>query len=530
MRKPSGEALLLGVLIAIHLLPLWVLPYFPSQDGPAHLSLANTLREYDGPDGQVLRDYFVRDPGAVTNWFVYFVLAYGLGFLPVALAEKVFLSAYVVLLPLAARYAVRGVEPRNAFLALLVVPFTYNYLLAMGFYNFSFSVVAFLFALGYWIRNREGMGWREGIIFALLALWVYVCHVISFGVLVAAIGTLGTWEVLSRGWSYARRLGGTALALVPSLVLMLLFMTSSSLGTNSLPVFYKLLQLVTLDCLVSFDPATRYFGYGAALLLGGLAAWALTRRPLQGHGWLAVVVVFITLVLVMPTNVGVGGFISWRLSLFTVLALVLWLAHFEPPAPVRRWIAILSSCLALGLLGLLWTRWFSVDDYMAEYLAAGELIPEGSTLLHLSHAHNGRWPDGRPIAFRIEPFLHAGSRIPAGKPVADLWLYAADFKGYFPLHYRPERNPYDHIGIGPRPEEAPPRVEFLTYPERTGGRVDYVLLWQVPWKWGHPGIRSLRRQLDAGYERVWVSPRGLAELYRWRRERTGRDRISPTLR
>jgi hypothetical protein len=514
LKKVSGEALLLAGLIAVHLVPLWVLPYFPSQDGPAHLALANILREYGGPGGQVLREYFVRDPGAVTNWFVYFVLAYGLGFLPVAVAEKVFLSAYVVLFPVAARYAVRGVEPRNAFLALLAVPFTYSYLLAMGFYNFCFSLVAFLFALGYWLRHGERLGWRDGIAFALLALWVYVCHVLSFGMLVAAVGTLGAWEVFSRGWSQARRLGGTALALLPGVLLMISFMTGSGLGTTSLPVRYKLLQLVTLDSLVSFDPRTRFFGYAAAALLAALSVWALSRRPMRGKGWLAVVAVFLALVLAMPTNLGVGGFISWRLSLFTVLALILWLAHFDPPAPVRRWVAILSVSLALGLLGLLWTRWWAVDDYMAEYLSAGERIPEGSTLLHLSYAHQGRWPDGHPIAFRVEPFLHAGSRIPAGRTVADLWLYAADFPGYFPLHYRPERNPYDHIGVGPSPEEAPPRVEFLTYPERTGGRVDFVLLWQVHWEWRHPAVQAVRRQLEAGYERVWVSPRGLAELWR----------------
>ncbi len=504
------EILLLGALIAIHLIPIWTLSYFPSQDGPAHVAIANILREYGEPEGQVLREYFVRDPGAVTNWFVYFVLAYGLGFLPVAIAEKAFLSAYVILFPLAARYAVRGVEPRNGFLALLAVPFTYNYLLAMGFYNFCFSLVAFLFALGYWLRHRD-----RPVVFALLALWVYVCHVISFGMLVAAVGTLGAWEVFSQGWSRARSLVGTALALLPSLLLMISFMNGSGLGTTSLPVRYKLLQLVTLDSLASFDPQTRFFGYAAAFLLGALAAWALLRRPPAGKGWLAVVVVYIALVLAMPTNVGVGGFISWRLSLFTVLALILWLAHFDLPAPVRRWTAILSVSLALGLLSLLWTRWWAVDNYMAEYLSAGERIPEGSTLLHLSYAHQGRWPDGRPIAFRVEPFLHAGSRITAGKTVADLWLYAADFPGYFPLHYRPERNPYEHIGVGPSPEDVPPGVEFLTYPERTGGRVDYVLLWQVPWEWQHPAVHSVKAQLEAGYERVWVSPRGLAELWRY---------------
>ncbi|HVG10782.1 MAG TPA: hypothetical protein VNM67_23975 [Thermoanaerobaculia bacterium] len=45
-------------------------------------------------------------------------------------------------------YAVHAVEPKNAFLAALAVPFTYSYPLAMGFYNFCFGLTALFFALG----------------------------------------------------------------------------------------------------------------------------------------------------------------------------------------------------------------------------------------------------------------------------------------------------------------------------------------------------------------------------------------------
>ncbi|HWM92487.1 MAG TPA: hypothetical protein VN493_17105 [Thermoanaerobaculia bacterium] len=523
MRRPSGEAQLLAALIAVHLIPIWTLSYFPSQDGPAHLAIANTLREYGGPDGQVLRDYFVREPGSVTNWFVYFLLAYGLGFLPVALAEKVFLSAYVILLPLSVRYAVGAVEPRNTFLALLAVPFTFNYLLGMGFYNFCFSLVAFFFALGYWLRyglkHRERFGWLQGTVFALLALWVYVCHIVSAGMLVAAVVTLSAWEARAGGRSVLlRRLG----PLLPTLALMLSFASREASRTTSAPVGTKLLQLLTLESLASFDSRTRFFGWAIAILFCALAAWALPRRSPRGDRWLAVVAVFFALALAVPSNVGVGGFIHQRLSLFPFLALILWLATFDLPAPLRRGIPILAVGLALGLLGLLWTRWREIDVYLAEYLSAEERIPRGSTLLHLSYAHCGRAPDGAPLAFRVQPFLHAGSRVATEKSVADLRLYAANYEGYFPLHYRPERNPYDHVSLGSWHDRVPPWVDLLSHP------VDYVLLWQVSWNRRHPAVRSVRSQLETRYERIYVSPRGRAEL--WRRERTSGTRAVPTTR
>ncbi|HET9225166.1 MAG TPA: hypothetical protein VFR31_00750, partial [Thermoanaerobaculia bacterium] len=222
------EKLLLAALIAIHLVPIWTLTYFPSQDGPAHLAISNILRDYDEPEGKALREYFVLESGALTNWFVYLFLAYGLGFLPLALAEKVFLSAYVILFPLAVRYAARAVEPRNGWLALLAVPFTFNYLLGMGFYNFCFSLVAFFFALGYWLRHRDELGWRRGAVFALLVFWVYLCHIVSVGTLFATIGILALWESRS-----VRRWIPTALALLPTLALILVFVSETESRTAS---------------------------------------------------------------------------------------------------------------------------------------------------------------------------------------------------------------------------------------------------------------------------------------------------------
>lgn len=522
------EPLLFAALIVVHLVPIWTLTYFPSQDGPAHLAVANILREHGEPGGEVLREYFELEPGSLTNWFVYAVLAYS--FLPMALAEKVFLSAYVVLFPLSARYAVQAVDPRSGFLALLALPFTYNYLLGMGFYNFCFSLVAFFFALGYWLRHRERLGWRTGAVFAVLTLWVYLCHVVSVGTLLAAIGILALSDLRRRTdllW-----LGPTVLALLPTMILMLAFVGKAASKTTSIPATEKLLKLVKLDVLASFDPRTRYVAWAAAVLFGALALWAMRSAPRSR--WLAVFAVFVVMLLLVPSNVGIGGFIEVRLSLFPFFALILWLAASELPVPLRRGIPVAAAGLALALLGLLWTRWRVLDGYLAEYLSGGERIPAGSTVLPLSYSHFGTAPDGSELTYRIQPFVHAASHITAEKPVVDLRLYAANYEGYFPVHYRPELNPYTHIAQGYWAERVPPWVEFLTYPRRTGGRVDYVLIWQIPRERQHPAVRSLWRQLRTGYERVYVSPRGFSELYRdTRRDRRSRSsgaRIAPTAR
>jgi len=46
-------------LILLHLIPLWAFRYFPSLDGPVHLSIATVLREYHSPAWPIFRAYYV---------------------------------------------------------------------------------------------------------------------------------------------------------------------------------------------------------------------------------------------------------------------------------------------------------------------------------------------------------------------------------------------------------------------------------------------------------------------------------------
>ena len=162
------------------------------------------------------------------------------------------------------------------------------------------------------------------------------------------------------------------------------------------------------------------------------------------------------------------------------------------------------------------------NNLLAEYLTVLEHVEPDRTLLTLSYAHWGETADGQMLSFRCAPFLHASGHIAARKLVADLSLYEAN-EDHFPLLYRPDRSPYQHMGAI---EGLPPTVDFLTYPERTGGRVDYVLLWGLSERWrGHPAVGSVVAQLQAGYEPVFTSERGLVRLFRRQGEI---EKVSPS--
>jgi hypothetical protein len=524
------EGTLLMLVIAAQLLPLVLLPFVPTQDGPSHQALAYALRVWERPEGAPLREVLEHNDEALPNWFVFFLQAKALAFLSTQAAEKVLIAAYVVLLPLGLRYALRAVDRQAGFLAVLAPSLTYNFAFAMGFLNFCWSLAAFCFGLGFYLRHRERFAARHGVALAVLATWVYFCHAVTLVMLLLAVGTLGCcWAVAEArgrggtGRAFLRALATRLLvplaAFLPALVLLAVFLGRRlARPTSRLPFPVLAKHLAALYSLVSFDRRLLAGSVVLALLLATLAAWLLRRRLRERalSPWdalLAVAALFVLVYFLAPSELAGGGFVNHRLALFPPLVLVLWLGSGEWGPRARRIVASLGAALALGMLGLLWLRWAAVDRQLAEYVAAVERVEDGRSVLPLGFAPAGVAADGRQLAFRLWPFVHAVGYVAGHRPIVDLGLYEAG-EDYFPLRYRPDRDPYRWLSQGPvGVEEVPPRVDLARY-ERVGGRVDYVLLWEpraAPSD--HPGTRELYRQLEAGFERVFVSATGSAELW-----------------
>jgi hypothetical protein len=526
-RRISGESLLFGFLLILHLAPIWLLPFIPTQDGPGHQALAFILRHYGRPEAGILREYYLPNREALPNWFFFFLMSKVLGFVSIPRAEKILLTAYVLLLPLSVRYALRTIDPRAGFLAVLSFPFLYNFLFQMGFFNFCFSLGAFFCAVGYWLEAPDRATLLRTVGLAFLILWVYFCHPVTLAVTVATLLTLAGWRMLlalrSEGLAagFRRWLLGPLFASLPALVLMAAFVgkrTGSKL--SFLPLAVKLKHLAGLYSLASVSRSTIPLALALAVLFSLVAAfclWSRRKRSLEtGDGWLLAAALLSVACLAAPSELSGGGFINHRLVLFPFLVLIPWFATFDHPAWRRRAIQTVAAGLALAFLGVFAWMWSRIDEGISRIVAAGRHIEPDHTVLFLSYAHQGERRNGRPLVFRTWPFVHAGGYIGAEKRLVDLSLYEAS-EDYFPIYFNPRLDPARHLATVPLGiETEPPRVDLLRY-KRTGGRIDYVLLWGLrEERRDEPAVRKTLRQLAKGYEEVWTSPDGWVELYRAR--------------
>ena len=192
------------LLLLLHLVPLWVFTYFPSQDGPSHIYNASILKEYHKHENYKLRDVFKLNITIFPNWTSHLTMALLLYIFPPIIAEKILLTLAVGLAPISFFYFLDAVHKRGFLFGWLGFLFSYNYLLFMGFYNFALSISFFFFSFGYWWKHRENLCVNHVIVLYILLLVTYLCHIASYGLalLAMSVAALCLWghEAIAAAW------------------------------------------------------------------------------------------------------------------------------------------------------------------------------------------------------------------------------------------------------------------------------------------------------------------------------------------
>lgn len=544
------ETLLFLAAIVVHLIPLWAVRHFPSQDGPAHLGNVAIIRKYFDPDCTAFQAYYNFNRNFTPNWAGHLVLAGLTSFLPLLVAEKVFLSGYVILFPLAVRYAVSAVRRDSAFLAVLAFPFVYNYPLHMGFYSFSYSLAMFFFVSGYWLRHRERFGWRETVTLAGFLLLLYFCHLVSLAAAFLEILLLATWAVLPNlGRQVSQRRFGLhhvravlpalnpLVAFVPAAVLAGLFLVQNRQSHLSWedkpPLRAAVKDLFSLHSLVSYEEREIWVARAVAGLFGGIIAYLILSRRISlrltlWNGFALLAAFYALVYLAGPSAVSSGSYIHDRMNLFPFLALILWFAAQSYGPRARRSIQVLGLGLAATLLAIRSAKYAELNDYIEEYLSGMPHIEPNTTLLPIAFSQHGDGPDPRPVSLRIDFLLNLAGYIAAERHVVDLGNYEASQTNSFPVMFRPRLNPAEQLRYAPvdsaSGEFTAVPTAILSYPLRSGGSVDYVLVWGVRDRDRRARIpKIIFSQLEEGYDLVYTSPeRRLVQLYRRRDLTRGR--------
>jgi hypothetical protein len=543
-RGNRGERILLVGMVIIAAIPVWRFGYFPTTDGGAHVAGADVLLQYFRPGGEGYRAYYQLNRLPVPNWAGHFVLALLMALLPALVAEKVFVTLYLLLLPLSVRYAACGVRRSGGWVALLAVPLSLNWMLHQGFFNFLISVAIYFYLLGYWLRRREVMTPARVVMLGVLGILLYAGHLLSIVVGCASILILGAWYTLAEArlrlraahglrwealWPGIRsRLVLSFAGLLPAAALALWFYRRSRdvHAGRGLAIFradfWK--DLLSLSNMISYRaraerPVAVLLAAVIAALVAGIVVRKFARREWRRRdGLLAVPAALTALYFTRGDRGSAQLFIPQRLVFYIYLTLLLFIAAQTYPAWVRRGVAVVALLVVVGLTAVRWPAYREYNAQMREFIALAERVEQGTTLLPLVYSPRGLPAVADTRGLRSTPFYTAAGYAVAARHAIDLRNYEAGLD-YFPVRYRPELNPYEKLGVNTKDgkglEMVPQRIDIEKYQRTSDGRVDYVLVWAVPDSLKEdPDTISAMRQLERGYTLVEQSASRRAQLWR----------------
>ncbi|MCK5012412.1 MAG: hypothetical protein KAS66_01210 [Candidatus Omnitrophica bacterium] len=183
----SIKHVIIIVLFVVHLLPIWIFKFIPTQDGISHVYNAYVLKDYHKHENYKLRKIFKLNLKPFPNWTSHALLMLLMYVVPPLVCEKILLSLCIVLLPLSLFYFLDAVDKGKAIFGLLGFIYAYSFPLHMGFYNFVLSLSMYFFTLGYWWKHKDKMSLVNGVVLYMLLLGTYICHYMSYFLVVLSL-------------------------------------------------------------------------------------------------------------------------------------------------------------------------------------------------------------------------------------------------------------------------------------------------------------------------------------------------------
>jgi len=414
------HVLFYSALVAANIALIWLLPYFPSQDGTTHIYNVVILRDLLHHQGNWQAFYAPHlELRPVPNLGFHLVAYPLLSILRPLAVERVFCSLYILLLGLSVPAFLKGFDQPVFPVSYFAFVAIFNRLFLLGFYNNVVGVPLFLFALAVvWKLRRKSWGLRA-IVLNLLGLALFVVHLVPFVIFVLAASAMAATEADSWRERF-RDLARLLLVAIPLFVLMGLYAGTQvhhfgfSLGTvtvqpkitgsgTALPappssshhlgflgVYPRLLDVASFSGL-SFSVWHTLPGLGALLLLLiGLGQALIRPAPATASqddfAWKSrflglLCAGLVILCLFAPGWVLGSGFLNLRLP---VVILLLGLPLLSPDGrwlsgrSYGRLLALLAVATLLLNAAMLWQESEKVAEFVRGVQAP---IPPGSTVL-----------------------------------------------------------------------------------------------------------------------------------------------------
>jgi hypothetical protein len=529
------EPILFLILTLVNLLPVILVKYFPTVDGPAHLYNSKLMAElFSDPNG-ILGKYFTVEnliPTNLTDHYFFLVTGY---FLPGFLSEKLLMLFYLTGLPYAYRHFIRSIAPEGKYISWFIFPFTYSFLFFYGFFNFSIALVFLFITLTQLIKFYNNSSVLHIITFSILTLLVCISHAFVFMILILYLIVflrqdlfhLVSKQSLEMKNVAIRKISMVALAIAPAILLIII----SSIRTHpsGSPVDYFDFSIL-LKWIRQIQPAkgilyqrediyTTWLFY----LLDFLTALMLynmifdrinvtkgrikvtlnrEKKNIPDNLLLIVTLAIFAMYFIIPEGFRSYSFISSRLLVFFFLFLFAWIASGNMQPLIKITAVLVIIIMNSFLLGIYITESKKLNLSACELEKASDIVPANSVVLPVNRSD--KWIYG-----------HFSNYLGINKPLIILENYEAELD-YFPTSWNDEMMPRFLFG---QTDSISHCLKWKSQTKNTPRIVDFVLLINNPEIKDDTCTTKINKILNKYYMLLYRSYDNEIELYGIKPER-----------
>jgi hypothetical protein len=510
------------LLVLLHLLPVLVLPYFVTHDGPTHVYNANLIHQLLFDTDSTAALFFEFNPQVLPNWISHILLELFMYFVDGAVAERIVIAIYIVAFPLSFRFLVLAINPKAIAATYLIFPYVQAFSILTGLYSFCLGLCILFYLLYKW-KSTDLPGRKKK--FYWLSMWMillYFSHLFVFILAMLSIGSFISWRHLTEYGSSLKNLFNKIslwwqelkflilVSIIPLVLTTVFAFHQASKTDTEIPEFDTMLELfmdVRPIIALNYDMEKTYsepLFYVYCILF--LAAIFMRLRSgkkddkslfIVSDVWLILSGLMTLFYFVLPDDIFSGGIVAIRFCLMSYLFFILWLAASCPPKLVVA-ASVLSVLSSILLLNQRFPSLRSLSDDAKDFATCAEHIEEGSILLTLNYSENWMMDN-------------IASYISSDKNIVLLDNYEAN-QVHFPLIWKEDRDPNEIVGNSGKSNR--PCIDLNKFTAITGRYIDYILVMKRPSELNDSCTISADAQIRESYKEVFVTPFQHGVLYK----------------
>lgn len=521
------------LLLLFALVAVWLPPYLVQGDGPTHVYNSKILLDIiEHKNIEFYAHYYDFVFVPVPNWFTHVCLAGLQCFFSPFVAEKMFLSFYVIVFPLSFRFFAKQLNPKLSYGSLLIFPLLFHFLYFLGFYNYCFGIAFSLLFVACWLYCKKKNFLQQFMCLMPLSALVFFTSPLGWFLIAVILSGFAVTEIvdlLISGFSVInlRKLAQSWLvigvsAMVP-FFLSVKFMQHHIAEAQYYPETFSRLwaAFFSFEMLNTYCKTEEWISCAFVYTLCSLTLLSLADRIKTKTGFKTGDVLLIgfglliTIYFIQPLSLSIAGFWIGRMSWLPWLLLILWLCSVEQNKYIKMTMGITGGLVFLLLLFVRLPFQLKNSEAEEDYLSVCKYIPAKSVVLPLSFNNFGCDKTGNNLN-ETWFFQHAFDFCGAVKPNINLVNYEATTP-WFPVQWKQNNNPYKRLGCI---ECQPPHVSLDGF-QKNGcdWQIDYVVTWCMKYNYSErESTKDLKAQMEKDFELIYESPSKRTQLWKNKRK------------